>query len=219
MIITALSDLHGDVARLPEIAADLAASDVVLLTGDVTHFGRREDAQRVIAAVRAFNGNILAVPGNCDHPEAAAWLAAEGISLDETVAVREGLAFLGLGGSLPCPGATPNEMPESAFRERLERTAAGLEPGRPFILVTHQPPRDTLADRLAGGSHAGSVAVRAFIAERKPLISFCGHIHEGRGIDAVGPTRVVNPGPLGRGGHAFAVVSEKGEIETLEIRT
>jgi len=35
MIITALSDLHGDVARLPAIADDLQAFAVVSEKGDV----------------------------------------------------------------------------------------------------------------------------------------------------------------------------------------
>ena len=74
-IVVALTDIHGRTGRLAEVADDLAAADVVLLTGDLTHFGGRREAAEVVDAVRAHNPEVLAVAGNCDRPEAAAWLA------------------------------------------------------------------------------------------------------------------------------------------------
>jgi Icc-related predicted phosphoesterase len=107
-------------------------------------------------------------------------------------------------------------MSEEEIESALLGAAEGIEPGKPVIIVSHQPPRGVKGDRLRSGSHVGSTALRAFIEEVKPLICFTGHIHEGRGIDSIGPTRIVNPGPLGYGCHAYAVVSRK--VETLEIR-
>jgi len=216
MIITALSDLHGYIARLPEIAEDLSSADLVLLTGDMTHFGHGTAAGLVVKAVSAFNPRILAVPGNCDYAEVDGFLTETGINIHGSHRIVGGIAFLGLGGSLPCPGATPNEMTEDEIGSVLLRAAEGLDQDKPLILVTHQPPRGTRADRLGSGAHVGSTALRAFIEETEPLICFTGHIHEGRGIDKIGPTRIVNPGPLGYGGHAHAVVSRT--VEALEIR-
>jgi Icc-related predicted phosphoesterase len=201
---------------LPEIADDLSSADLVLLTGDFTHFGHRAAAGQVVNAVRAFNPNILAVPGNCDHAEAAEFLTDEGLNLDGTYREIDKICFLGLGGSLPCPGTTPYEMTDNEFETRLCHATEGLDRQKPLILVMHQPPEGTTADRLRQGIHVGSVSLRAFIEERKPLICFCGHIHEGRGIDTIGPTKIVNPGPLGYGCHAFAIVSDR--VEELEIR-
>jgi uncharacterized protein len=217
MIVTAISDLHGDASRFPLIADDLAAADIVLITGDVTHFGRRDAARKMIETLRAFNEKILAVPGNCDYPEVGAYLSEEEINLDDSHRVIDGIAFLGVGGSLPCPGGTPYEMSDDRMGKRLDAAAEGLDPALPLVLVTHQPPLDTGADRLGSGAHVGSATLRAFIEERAPLVCFSGHIHEARGTDSIGPTGIANPGPLGRGCHTFAVLSDK--IETLEIRS
>jgi len=228
MIIAALTDLHGDVSPLRGIADDLAAADVVVITGDVTHFGRRAEAARVIEAVRKYNSRVLAVPGNCDYPEVAALLTEEGINLDCTVREIDGVTFAGIGGSLPCPGTTPNEMTDDEMNARLERLGRVLPSGRPLVVAAHQPPHGTEADLLASGVHVGSRSLRAFIEKHSPLICFTGHIHEGRTIDTVVATgtvvatdtvvatKVVNPGPLGYGHHAVAEISNR--VERLEIR-
>jgi len=62
----------------------------------------------------------------------------------------------------------------------------------------------------------GSKTVREFIKRTQPLICFTGHIHEGIGIDQVGRTKIVNPGPLSAGSYAYAEVTQEG-IQALEI--
>lgn len=216
MIIVALADIHGDTRRLGEFSQDLTAADVILLVGDVTHFGLKEAASQVVEAVRKYNDRILAVPGNCDHPEVNAYLNAEGMSLDrKTITIGE-VAFLGIGGSLPCPGRTPNEYSDSELKAFLEEAASDLRPEVPTILVAHQPPRDTVADLAFDGNHVGSESLRAFITEVQPLLCFTGHIHEARGIDSIGRTKIVNPGPLREGHYAYASVQRR--VEKVEIR-
>ena len=216
MIVVSLTDLHGRTGALPAIADDLARADLVLLTGDLTHFGGREDAARVLDAVRACNRAVLAVAGNCDRPEVAAYLAEEGISLDCRHVVRNGVAFLGVGASLPCPGRTPSEITEADFETFLTAADSTLDRTTPAVLVVHQPPHGTAVDRAYVGGHVGSRSVRLFIEVREPLACFCGHIHEGRGIDAIGRTTVINPGPLSRGGYAWAEIADG--TATVEIR-
>jgi hypothetical protein len=217
MIVVALSDIHDDIRRLADATHDLAAADLVLLAGDLTRFGHAADAARVVEAVREVNPNVLAVPGNCDYPDVAAYLADEGINLDARREARGGVAFVGLGGSIPCPVHTPNEYSESQLARRLEEAAAGLEPEEAWVLLSHQPPRETAVDLAHGGRHVGSRSVRRFIEERRPLVCFTGHIHESRALDALGPTRIVNPGPFRAGGYAYAVLDEGG-VETIEVR-
>jgi hypothetical protein len=214
MIIVALPDIHDDVGRLWSISEDLSAADVVLLVGDLTNFGRHAAAERVVKAVRTYNDRILAVPGNCDYREVDAYLTREGINLHRTHTLIDGVAFLGVGGSLPCPGRTPNEFSDRHFETFLAEAAAGLKPDVPLILVSHQPPRDTVNDLANNGKHVGSQSVRVFIESVQPLLCFTGHIHEGRGMDAIGRTKVVNPGPLWAGSYAYARVSREGaEVE------
>ncbi len=217
MIITALTDLHGDTHRLPAIAGDLSASDVVLLTGDLTHFGQRDAADKVVSAVGQYNSRILAVPGNCDYPEVDAYLTERGMNLHGRHEEIDGFVFLGVGGSLPCPETTPNELSEMELDECLWKGAKGMNPNLPLILVSHQPPRRTKCDQVGKDQHVGSRMIRMFIYEAKPMIIFTGHIHEGRAIDKVESTTIVNPGPFGFGGYTLANLSREG-IESLEIK-
>lgn len=48
------------------------------------------------------------------------------------------------------------------------------------------------------------------------MLCFTGHIHEGRGMDSIGRTKVVHPGPLWMRRYAYATVGE--EIAELRIR-
>ncbi len=215
-MIVALADIHDDLERLGTAAGDLVAADIVLLVGDLTNFGRQAAATRVVRAVRQYNNRVLAVPGNCDYPEVDAYLTQEGINLHRKSRVVDGVAFVGVGGSLPCPGKTPNEFSDREFESFLAEAVSELNPGAPVILVSHQPPRNTVTDFARIGRHVGSQSVRVFIETVQPQICFTGHIHEGRGIDCIGRTSVINPGPLWTGSYACARVG--GEVAEVEIR-
>ncbi len=210
MIIVALADIHDDLEGLRAASEDLSTADVVLLVGDLTDFGGQSDAARVIRAVRQYNGRVLAVAGNCDYPEVDAYLTAEGINLHRKGTLIDGIAFVGVGGSLPCPGKTPNEFSEDEFELFLREAASDLSLDVPVVLTVHQPPRGTVTDRLRDGVHVGSHAVRAFITRMQPILCVTGHIHEGRGMDSIGRTKVVNPGPLRMGGYVYARVGRDG---------
>ncbi len=215
MIIVALADMHGNTHHLEKIAHDLRAADVTLLVGDLATF-RHDAAVEVVEAVRAYNERLLAVPGNCDAPSLGDYLTQEGINLDGRTAVIDDVAFVGLGGSLPCPIATPNEYSEEELEATLQRALDDLPSDMPHVLVSHQPPFDTTTDLANAGEHVGSRAVRSAIARLQPLVCFTGHIHEGRGTDSIGNTRIVNPGPFWQGTYAYAEIDDG--VELLEIR-
>ena len=217
MRIIALTDLHGMTEPVSRIGRDLERADLVLLAGDLTHFGGAEEAARVVEAVQVFNTQVLAVPGNCDRPEAAEWLTGRGINLHACHRVVDDLAFVGAGGSLPCPSPTPFEIDDGELEAGLWRALQDLDPYMPFMLLSHQPPHGTACDRLASGDHAGSPRLRYFIEESAPLLVFTGHIHEARAMDRIDRTTVVNPGPLSKGSYAFAEVSREG-VDRVEIR-
>lgn len=216
MVIVSLTDIHGDVSGLRRLADPLAAADVVLLTGDLTHFGHAEDARRIVEAVRAANPRVFAVPGNCDHPDVLAWLEAEDLSLHGRARTVDGIAFAGVGGSLPCPGRTPLEFSEGELADLLDTAAGSAPEGAPLVLACHQPPFGTVLDRARGGAHVGSPGIRDCIARARPVLFFSGHIHEAAGVDALGATRLANPGPLRAGHCAYAAVGD--DVEVLELR-
>lgn len=215
MIIVSLADIHGNTRHLENIAHDLRAADVVLLVGDLATF-RHDAAVEVIEAVRAYNERLLAVPGNCDAPSLGDFLSKEGLNLDGRTTVIDGVAFAGLGGSLPCPIGTPNEYSEEELEATLQKALDDLPPDVPHVLVSHHPPFDTTTDLANTGEHVGSKAVRSAIARLQPLVCFTGHIHEGRGTDSIGNTIIANPGPFWRGTYVYAEID--GGVETLEIR-
>jgi uncharacterized protein len=216
MNIIALSDIHSNTTRLNKIAPNLSVADIVLLVGDLTNFGRWRDAAQVVQAVRAYNDNILAVTGNCDHPEIETYLTDEGINLHRKCVNIAGVAFLGVCGSLPCPGKTLNEHTENDYKTYLKTASAELAPDIPLILVAHQPPYRTVTDFAWNGRHVGSRSIREFITRVQPRVCFTGHIHEGRGVDTIGETWVVNPGPLSQGGYGYVEVNT--QVEIAEIR-
>ena len=202
MEVIALADIHGRVSVLDKISAQLESANLVLLVGDITHFGRQAQAASVLDAIAAYNPNILAVPGNCDHHEVGEYLTARNVNLDGRGLVLQGIGFVGLGGSLPCPGATPNEASEAELANRLDDAFAQLPPETPAILVTHQPPYDTVADYASVGRHVGSKSVHAAIEQYHPLACLTRHIHEAIGLDTIGASKIINPGPLHLGGYA-----------------
>jgi len=212
MNIVAITDLHDCADILDAFAGVLDDANIVLLAGDLTNFGDRAGVAHIIETVRAHCPVVLAVPGNCDPPVVGAYLDDEGISLDGRHKIVDGIAFAGLGGSLPCPSTTPHERPESELAAVLDRAVAGLDPSLPLVLVSHQPPRDTALDVVSSGQHVGSVSVRNFIAQHRPAICFTGHIHESAGLDKLGPTHLVNPGPFNAARYATARI-DAGHVQ------
>jgi Icc-related predicted phosphoesterase len=191
----ALTDIHGNTSFLKKLGTRLGEVDLVILCGDLTHFGHRDQALEILGIVREHNSNVIAVSGNCDYPDVEATLLQEGLGLHGRMSRIGGFLFGGVGGSLPAPGHTPNELTEEEIERMLRLSFDAGAPTEPFILVSHQPPRDTKTDRLPNGIHVGSFSVRSFIEDQKPLICFTGHIHEGRGVDTIAETIVINPGP------------------------
>jgi Icc-related predicted phosphoesterase len=215
MNIIGITDLHGRVDYLERMGTALSEADLVILSGDITHFGAEAEAKSVIDAVLRFNEKVYAVPGNCDYPGVLAYLESEGMSLHRRTVLFEGHVIAGVGGSLPCPGMTPNEFGEEEFEGFLKELEKCVPAGKPFVFVSHQPPRDTVCDLAGGRRHVGSLSIRSFMQKARPLVCFSGHIHEAVGIDSIGDSRVVNPGPLKTGSFALAAVSDR--VERLEI--
>lgn len=214
MKIIALTDLHGKTGILTLLSAQLKTADLVVLCGDITHFGRKKEISGIIGQLGDIHPALFAVSGNCDYPEVEEYLVHEGISLNATIREFMGYYLIGLSGSLPCPGKTPNEYSEEEYEIITENLHVPTD--KPLIMVSHQPPSDTLNDEVAPGYHVGSRAIRRFIERLQPLICFTGHIHEGVGIDHIGRTAVINPGPSGSGGYALAEVHGQS-MDLLEV--
>lgn len=207
MRLIAFGDIHmslGNVAAIPGIAA----ADLVIITGDLTNFGHRRDAESIINALRKVNSNILALPGNLDQPDVASYLEEQGISLHGVGMVFDNIGIFGVGGSNITPFNTPTEFSEEQLAALL---AAGHERVRAAeirILVSHAPPFGTKTDRIAGGTHVGSRAVRNFIEAEQPHLCLTGHIHEARAEDRISETIILNPGLISTDGWIDITVAD-----------
>ncbi len=215
MKIVNIVDTHGNFAPVDKIGDALSSSDLVVIAGDLTNFGGQKEAFELIESIKKYNVNVLAVTGNCDTKEVDNYLDGENINLHGRSVKVSGVLFFGAGGSLPCPSPTPNVYEEDDYANVLKLSIESSNLHCPQVMVCHQPPYLTLNDTLTNGSHVGSKSVREFIQKVQPLVCFTGHIHEAAGIDEIGKTKIVNPGPLGTGRYAYLEVSNK--IDTLEI--
>lgn len=209
MKILHLTDIHSNLQYL-ETIEELKLIDIVVLSGDITHFGKINDVKNIIDIIsEKIRKPILAVPGNCDYPEVSTKLDELKISVENRVINFNEYQFCGIGGSLPCPGTTPNELSEEKYIQILHNIESRLSTNRKTILISHQPPYRTRNDKVLFGFHVGSKAIRKFIEKNRPLICLTGHIHEGKGIDYIGKCPVVNPGPFRNG--RYAIIELIGE--------
>ena len=171
------------------------------------------DAERAITQWRPLAPRLLAVAGNCDSPEIDARLVELGVSLDARGVVIDGVGLFCASAAPHSPLHTPYEVPDEELGRRADAGLADVDGARVWIFCPHSPPYDTACDRLRSGRHVGSPTLRAFVDREQPDLLLCGHIHEARGMDDVGATRVVNPGPVASGHHALVEIGDDVSVE------
>ena len=216
MKLIALPDLHGRTSMLTQLGSVMAQADWILLPGDVTN-GSLQEAHQVLGIIRQHNPNILAIPGNMDNQQIDDYFTRENLNVHGDNRVIDGVAFLGVGGALPFYGRFVFEEPELA--DLLKQAVTELDPQLPQVLLCHQPPLNTVNDIIRSGKHAGSQSVREFIEHYQPILCFTGHIHVGTGIDRIGQTHIINPGPLWESGHYAWAEIENGAVQEIGIRS
>jgi len=211
MKIIAFGDIHMATSRAGTIP-EIGNADLILLTGDLTNHGSDAEVKKVLAEIAAINPRILALFGNLDRKSVNTCLDRLKINLHgQARLIDSKLLITGVGGSNPTPFNTPSEFSEKELSDLLQKA---WRQGRyllqqvknktketiPWLLVSHPPPYNTTTDRVFSGRHVGSRAVRTFIEEQQPDICITGHIHESKGEDRIGNTRIYNPGMLQHGG-------------------
>jgi len=210
MRIISFGDIHMNLGAVENIPA-VRSADYIIITGDITNFGSREDAAVVLDKLKSMNNNILGIAGNLDQPDVAGYLEEKGLSLHGNGKILGGLGVIGLGGSNYTPFQTPYEFSEQEIASLLASGFDRVGNTNDFILVSHPPPLNTRTDRLLNGNHVGSRAVRTFIEKKQPRLCLTGHIHESRGEDHIGRTLVLNPGMIKDGGY-IEVLYKNGEL-------
>lgn len=214
MNILALSDLHGINPRTIHQYLEENKIDLIIIAGDITHFGPPELARDILDDMAAHKIPVLAVPGNCDpHGIHAHIENSRTLNIHAKTTNIKGISFCGLGGSNPTPFNTPLEFEEDEIYQILKDAIKDDI----TILITHAPPYGTRADKLPSGEHVGSKSIRRIIEEHQPKLNICGHIHEGRGEDRIGDTIIINPGETSKG-EACLIEIDDGKINTKFIK-
>ena len=201
MRLIVIADIHSRTERLDALHKACADADALIACGDFTTFGDRAEIQKVADTLRPEGLPCFFVLGNCDaslsmNAEIDGWTNLHGR------VVPFGEWFMGgLGGTSERTVASPNKVMayeyETGFRTLCE--ACDDMSGEKLILVTHQPPFGTSADKRMRRLHVGAGRIRLFIDTVKPACCLCGHIHEAASRTACGKTIVLNPGPFVRG--------------------
>jgi len=211
--LLACADFHGSREAVEKVS-DLALreeTDLIVVAGDLANNSLR-NATEFLGILKKTNLPTVFVPGNLDSKSLVDWRDASVESIHGRAYKYQGFIFLGLGGASKGPFYTPFEYDESEAASILDEAYRGVK-GERLILISHCPPKNTSLDRTFSGVHAGSISVRRFIVKAQPILVICGHIHEGRGVDQIGETRLVNTGAAFHDYYATLGLNEELKID------
>ena len=217
MKIISFGDIHEDLNNLTLLKNEMESADLVIVTGDLTNFNGRKEAERVIDEIMKYNENVLAQLGNLDQPEVNDYLTEKGINLHRNGFIRDDIGIFGVGGSNLTPFNTPTEFSEDEIETFLLEGIDKVKDAKFKIMVPHMPPKDTKIDIITAGAHAGSQSVSNFIFKHKPDIALSGHIHEARGSDTIENTLAFNAGMFREGGYVIITKTPGGLSAELKV--
>jgi Icc-related predicted phosphoesterase len=213
--ILVIADIHNDVENIPQFLdrAEELKFDVIVCPGDFldappTGVTREEIGLIILEELKSLGRPVLAVPGNQDDILINVF-KEEGMSIHGVGKTIDGVGFYGFGGS-KTPFGTAYEPSDSEIGAGLEKAYEEVKDVVMKVQVTHNPPINTKLDIIPSGAHVGSESVRKFIEDKKPDVAVCAHIHEGRGVDVIGNTKVINPGRFPEGYCGIVEISDKG---------
>ena len=195
MRIVGIADTHGAERQIV-----VPAGDILVVAGDFCTYGKLEE----VAIFNTWLGTLphkhkVVVAGNHDliaqnNYLEMARLFTNARYLDEEPAIIAGIKFYG------CPW-TP-EFNDWAFGYPHNSHKADViwrhVPDDTQVLITHGPPAGTALGKLPdhysrSGEDCGCAVLRNRILELpKLVVNFCGHIHEGYGIEKLGQVTCMN---------------------------
>lgn len=224
MKILIIADTHGYSEDISEFFRKIDASgfDLILCPGDFTDmfnqppgFSQHNIADIILQKLVSFGIPLLCVPGNHDPYDILEAFEEYDVNIHGKVRRLGGEVFMGWGGALT-PFHLAFEPSEEETAEALEKMGKGV--GSHFILVLHNPPKDTKLDMAATGEHVGSPAIREFIEKAKPKLVITAHIHESSGEDKMGESLLFYPGPFYTGRYGVVTINgNKIKCETKKV--
>ena len=183
------SDVHGSGHFVKMIRALRKSFDFALICGDVLpkhgwdfkDLSRRQELwfEKVfLPLMDEINGYFIL--GNDD------WVDYDGERKLEGKVEIEGVRIFAYEYVPPTGMKTNREKSE----EDIYLDLKDVEVEKPFIFVTHAPPKGILDE--ARGENLGSLSIRSFALRKKPIVHCFGHIHESFGNIYMKGIRFVN---------------------------
>lgn len=196
MRILAAGDIHGDRSLAQRLAekAEKENADLVIITGDITHFDQSADG--IMGPFVAKKKKVLFVPGNHDSFATADFLVSMyGVKNIHGYSVRyEDIGIFGCGGANVGPVTV---LQEKEIEALLQKGFDKIKYLPKKIMVTHVHPSDTTMEKFSTFI-PGSSGVKKALDVMQPDFLLCSHVHEAEGIEEmVGVTKVINVGKEG----------------------
>lgn len=216
MKILAVTDIHGAYKNVEEMLRN-ESPEILIIGGDLSTVGSVKEAEEAIHNFQILCPKILCVAGNMDLPHHDELFEKLGIAINNHGVVFSDVGFFGVSSAPISPLHTPYEITEEEISRRIHKGYKHVIHAKRKVLVSHAPPYGTKVDITHSSLHVGSTAVRDFIEDHQLDVVICGHIHEGRGQDAIENTRIVNCGTAKQGN--YAIVEIRGdEIEFINLQ-
>ena len=223
-----ISDMHGNLENIDKLDSVFKEVEGVFCAGDFAECFKPETGKPVLEKLAVKHEAVFAVCGNCDEMEFNEELEGQDISVHKSLVFHDGLAISGSSGGSIFTNETANERTEEDLMSDFEivensTEACGDENGKwsNLILISHNPPKTEKIDSPAPGVHAGSQLLTDFILKHSPTLVVTGHIHEGRAVEKIGNSTVINPGSLAEGKYAIVEIIKNGdsfECESVELK-
>lgn len=193
MKILVFGDIHNDILAFLEVSAKAEYADLAICLGDITVFG--QELEQMVALLNELPIPVLLMHGNHERESALKKVCASYSNISyvhKTVHTINEFNFIFYGGD----GFSTYDDVFESFVHDVHTSLAHTN--HTSILCVHGPPHNTLLDIPFDNYHSGSESYRTFIETHQPLLTFCGHIHEGEGYyDTIKKTIIHNPGPYG----------------------
>ncbi|KAF1360839.1 Metallo-dependent phosphatase [Lizonia empirigonia] len=190
--IVCISDTHNNTPKLP-------AGDILIHAGDLTNQGSYDELERTVAWLEKAPFEVkIVVAGNHEltlderfYEEKGArwkWPAPQSPrGCMKLLRESKTIAYLENESTTVClkePSGTQTRLKAFEYQEQDAQGRWARIPDDVDVVVTHTPPRGH-CDAATKDERSGCPALLRRLAEVKPLLHVCGHIHEARGIERV----------------------------------
>lgn len=185
MKILAFSDIHGNKKAVASIIklSNAKNPDILICAGDIS--SPSMSTKEVVKELKKTKKPLLVIHGN--HETSQEVIQDKQVTnLHKNLMSIGDYNFLGFGGG----GFSKKDLEFEKFTKNIKKEN--------LVLVTHAPPYNTSLDILPMG-HVGSISIKNFIKNSKPILAICGHLHENEGkSQRSNKTLMINPGIKGK---------------------